>query len=126
MGKYVIRPEEIATYHPAAHRGTVNRRLVGEENVGAKYMEVVLGMVKEEGLAEPHFHDVEQVMYLLEGKAFVEVDGVEDEMNAGDTVFLHPGSVHRTASIGGPTKWLLIYAPPLGGAGQKEFKRPKT
>ncbi len=126
MGKYIIKPEEVAAYSPAAHGGTVNRRLVGKENVGAKSMEVVLGVAQEGGGAEPHFHDVEQVMYLLEGKAFVEVDGVEGEMNAGDTVFLHPGSVHRTASIGGPSKWLLIYAPPLGGAGQKEFKRPKT
>ena len=41
MSRYFIRAGDAPPYHPANHTGTTNRRLVGEENVGARNVEVV-------------------------------------------------------------------------------------
>jgi len=114
---FLVRPEQLSTYSPEAHVGTINRRLIGSETVGAKNMEVVLGEVKSTGLAEVHYHDVaEQAIYLLEGKCRIEVEGESDEMRRGDIAFFAPGKRHRVIPVGGPIKLLIIYSPPLGDA----------
>ena len=114
---FVVRPEQLATYSPAAHTGTINRKLIGSEIVGAKNMEVILGEIESTGLAEAHYHDVaEQAIYLLEGKCLVEVDGESDQMRPGDMAFFAPGKRHKVIPVGGPIKVLVIYSPPLGDA----------
>ncbi len=66
---FIVRPEQLSTYSPAAHVGTINRKLIGSETVEARNVEVILGEIESTGLAEAHHHDVaEQAMYLLEGK----------------------------------------------------------
>ena len=113
MGKYVIRSAEVPTYSPEGHLGTVNRNLISKKNIGAEHMEVVLGMVAAEGATEAHSHQVEQAQYILEGKAYVEIDGEEGEkVGAGDMVFFPVGKTHRITAVGGPFKCLVIYAPP--------------
>ena len=42
--RYFVRAADVPPYHPANHTGTVNRRLIGAENVGASQLEVVLGV----------------------------------------------------------------------------------
>lgn len=114
---FVVRPGELSTYSPAAHAGTINRRLIGSETVGAENMEVVLGEMASTGLAEAHYHDVaEQAIYLLEGKCLVEVAGESEEMRPGDMAFFAPGKQHKVIPVGGPIKALVIYSPPLGDA----------
>jgi quercetin dioxygenase-like cupin family protein len=114
---FVVRPGELTTYSPAAHAGTVNRRFIGGETVGAANMEVVLGEVEPGGLAETHYHDVaEQAVYLLEGECLVEVDGESHHLRPGDMAFFPPGVRHKAVPVGGPMKVLVIYAPPLGNA----------
>ena len=112
MGKYVIRPEERPAYSPGGHLGAVNRILINAENDGAVQMEVVLGIVSAEGLTEAHSHDIEQAQYMLEGRAYVEVDGEGEEVKPGDIMFFPPGKVHRISPVGGEYKSLVIYAPP--------------
>lgn len=114
---FVVRPGDVPTYSPAAHRGTVNRRLIGRETVGASKLEVVLGEVEPGGLAETHYHDsAEQAIYLLEGECLVEVEGESYHMKPGDMAFFPPGVRHKVAPVGGPIKALVIYSPPLEDA----------
>ena len=115
---FIVRPEQLSTYSPAAaHVGTINRKLIGSETVGARNVEVILGEIESTGLAEAHHHDVaEQAMYLLEGKCLVEVEGERDEMRPGDIAFFAPGRRHKIIPVGGPMKVLVIYSPPLGDA----------
>ena len=54
--RYCVRADEVAGYHPANHTGTLNRRLIGPETVGATQLEVVLGVVEKGRGAEPHAH----------------------------------------------------------------------
>jgi len=112
--RYIVRPEEVATYSPPLHAGTVNRRLVGKDVNGSRAVEVVLGVVEPGGVAERHTHEVEQAMYVLEGRALVEVLETKQEVGPGTACFFPPGVAHRVESLGpGPLKALVIYAPPL-------------
>jgi quercetin dioxygenase-like cupin family protein len=65
---YVVRQDSVTPYSPRNHAETVNRRLIGRENVGARRLEVVLGVVARGGGALKHSHPgIEQVCYVLEG-----------------------------------------------------------
>ena len=68
--RYFVREAEIAGYHPANHTGTLNKRLIGPETVGAKQLEVLVGHIQKGKGALPHAHPgIEQVCYMLEGLA---------------------------------------------------------
>lgn len=110
----MVRPEDVPTYSPPLHAGTVNRRLVGRDVNGSQSVEVVLGVVEPGGVAERHSHEVEQAMYVLSGRARVEVGGESHECGSGATCFFPPGVAHRVESVGpDPLRVLVIYSPPL-------------
>jgi mannose-6-phosphate isomerase-like protein (cupin superfamily) len=113
---YCVRADEVAGYHPANHTGTLNRRLIGPETVGAKQLEVVLGVVNKGRGAEPHAHPgIEQVCYILEGRARVEVGGQTMELGVGDCCFFPENEQHTFVALSEtPVKVLVIYAPPYG------------
>ena len=113
---YVVRPEDVTPYSPANHHGTTNYRLISKETVGAEHLEVLLGVIEKNAGALPHAHpDMEQVCYLLEGNATVEIEGVKQDMVAGDCCFF-PANVRHTfiATSDTPVKLLVIYSPPYG------------
>jgi hypothetical protein len=63
--RFFVRGAEVPGYHPANHTGTRNHRLIGEENVGARGVEVVLGVIERGKGALPHAHPgIEQVRML--------------------------------------------------------------
>jgi mannose-6-phosphate isomerase-like protein (cupin superfamily) len=111
---YFIRHEDVAPYHPANHTGTVNRRLIGSETVGHTRIEVLHGTIQPGKGAEPHAHpDIEQVVYMLEGRAVAEIDGVRSEVGPGDCCYFPAGKRHVFQVIGdAPAKLLVIYSPP--------------
>lgn len=118
--RYVVRFGDVTPYSPANHEDTVNRRLIGRENVGAGQLEVVLGVVARGGGALRHSHPgIEQVCYMLEGRARVEIgDDVVDELGPGDCVFFPADTPHVLTTISEePAKVLVIYAPPYAETG---------
>ncbi|MFQ5520424.1 MAG: cupin domain-containing protein [Candidatus Methylomirabilia bacterium] len=123
--RYIVRPEDVPTYSPPLHAGTVNRRLVGSDVTGSEAVELVLGVVEPGGVAERHSHTVEQAMYILEGRALVEVAEDKHEVGPGMACFFPPGVPHRVESLGpGALKALVIYAPPLERSGTAEPFKP--
>ena len=114
--RFFVRAADVPTYHPANHSGTTNRRLIGPETVGAKNVEVLLGVIEKGEGATTHAHPgMEQVCYLLEGSATVELDGERCEMLPGDTCYFPAGTMHKfTATSEKPAKVLVIYSPPYG------------
>ena len=114
--RYFVRPQDVPPYHPANHTGTVNRRLIGAGNVGAAQVEVVLGVIEKGKGALPHSHPgIEQVCYLLEGRARAEVGGEVCELGPGDCCFFPPGMRHTFTVVSDePVKVLVIYSPPYG------------
>jgi quercetin dioxygenase-like cupin family protein len=112
--RYFVKESAVAPYSPKNHTGTVNRRLIGPETVGAKQMEVVLGTVEKSHGALPHSHPgIEQVCYMLEGRAIAEVDGQKCELGPGDSCFFPADMPHIfTAVSEEPVRVLIIYSPP--------------
>src|SRR3972149_3864178 len=112
--RYIVRPEDVPPYSPPLHAGTVNRRLVGRDVNGSTPVEVVLGTLEPGGVAMRHSHDAqEQAIYILEGRALIEVgDGVKEEVGPGTACFFPAGVAHRVEALTA-VKTLVIYAPPL-------------
>ena len=121
MARYFVHPADVPIYQPGGHSGTTNRRLIGPETVGAKNVEVVLGVIEKSKGAMPHAHPgMEQVCYLLEGTALAEVNGERCELHPGDVCYFPPDAMHTfTATSERPVKVLVIYSPPYGEAPER-------
>ena len=113
--KYHVRQADVTPYSPANHDGTRNFRLIGPETVGATQVEVLIGEVERGKGAHPHAHPgIEQVCYLLEGTAHVEVAGEKFEMKAGDACFFPSDTFHIFQATSDKVRVMVIYAPPYG------------
>ncbi len=113
--KYHVRQADVTPYSPANHDGTRNFRLIGPETVGATQVEVLIGEVERGKGAHPHAHPgIEQVCYLLEGTAHVEVAGETFEMKAGEACFFPADQKHVFQATSEKVKVMVIYAPPYG------------
>ena len=115
--KYLVRQSDVTPYSPANHTGTKNFRLIGPETVGAKQVEMLIGELERGKGALPHAHPgIEQVCYLLEGEAHVEVKGAhfaeQFEMKPGEACFFPADTVHLFIATSARAKVMVIYAPP--------------
>lgn len=111
--KFLVRQAEVAPYSPANHTGTKNYRLIGEETVGAKQIELLVGEIERGKGAAPHAHPgIEQVCYLLEGEAHVEVAGEKFEMKPGEACFFPADAMHFFIVTSERARVLVIYSPP--------------
>lgn len=119
--RFFVRGAEVPTYSPANHTGTVNRRLIGPETVGARHLEVLLGVIEKGQGAAPHAHPgLEQVCYMLEGTALAEVDGERCELGPGDACYFPADAMHVfTVTSEQPARVLVIYSPPYGESPDK-------
>ena len=113
MSKYRVRQSEVTPYSPANHVGTRNYRLIGPQTVGAKQLEVLIGELERGKGALPHAHPgIEQVCYLLEGEAHVEVADEKFEMKAGEACFFPPDQMHLFIVTSDTARVMVIYSPP--------------
>jgi quercetin dioxygenase-like cupin family protein len=111
--RYHVKPGDVAPYSPANHTGTRNFRLIGKETVGATQVEMLIGEIERGRGALPHAHPgIEQVCYLLEGAAHVEVAGEKFEMQAGEACFFPADAPHVFTATSERAKVMVIYAPP--------------
>ncbi len=122
---WIVRESEVPAYRPANHTGTLNRRLIGFDTVGATQLEMVLGVIEKNSGALPHAHlGIEQVCYLLSGTAEVEMRGERGSLAPGDCCFFTANETHTfTVTSNEPARVLVIYAPPCGGASWKTVAR---
>lgn len=112
--RFFVKAGEVPGYHPANHTGTTNHRLIGRETVGARQVEMILGVIEPGRGALPHAHPgIEQVCYLLSGRARAEVGGEVCELAPGDCCFFPPDMPHTFTVTGDESaRVLVIYAPP--------------
>ena len=111
--RYLVRQSELTPYSPANHTGTKNTRMIGRDTVGAKQVEMLIGEVERGKGALPHQHPgIEQVCYLLEGSAHVEVGGEKFEMAPGEACFFPAETMHLFIATSPRVKVMVIYAPP--------------
>lgn len=112
----VVRMGDVSPYSPANHHGTVNHRLISPETVGATQVELLHGELQPGGAALPHAHPgIDQVCYLLAGRARVSCRGETAEMNPGDACHFPADEPHSFEVLGdAPVRVLVIYTPPYG------------
>ena len=111
--RYCVRQSDVTPYSPANHTGTRNFRLIGPETVGAQQVEVLIGEVERGKGALPHAHPgIEQVCYLLEGEAHVEVGGEKFEMKPGEACFFPADAMHLFVATSERARVMVIYSPP--------------
>jgi quercetin dioxygenase-like cupin family protein len=111
--RFHIRQSDVAPYSPANHVGTRNFRLIGRETVGAKQVEMLIGEIERGRGALPHAHPgIEQVCYLLEGAAHVEVGGEAFELAPGEACFFPADVPHEFTATSARARVMVIYAPP--------------
>jgi quercetin dioxygenase-like cupin family protein len=111
---WIVRERDVPGYSPANHSGTVNRRLISRDTVGAQHVEVLVGTIEKNQGALPHAHPgIEQVCYLLSGSADVEVEGERGQLLPGDCCYFPPDKKHIfTVTSDEPARLLVIYTPP--------------
>ena len=111
--KFLVRQSDVTPYSPANHTGTKTFRLISPETVGAKQVEMLIGELERGKGALPHAHPgIEQVCYLLEGEAHVEVGGEKFEMKPGEACFFPAEAMHLFVATSERAKVMVIYAPP--------------
>ena len=112
--RYFIHESEITGYHPVNHTGTLNKRLIGRETVSASQLEVLLGQIEPGKGALPHAHPgIEQVCYVLQGRAIAEVAGQQQELKPGDCCYFPAHAMHSFTVVGEEVvRVLVIYSPP--------------
>ena len=115
MKKFVTHLNDVLPYSPPGHSHTTNYRLLAPGPAGSDRLEVVLGQIESGGRAEPHAHEgIEQAIFVLEGKAAVEIEGKSEVVGPSDLIYFPRGVRHQiTALPGQPLKLLIVYAPPL-------------
>lgn len=112
--KWLVREADVPGYHPANHTGTLNRRLISPDTVGARGVEVLLGVIDKGKGALPHAHPgIEQVCYLISGTARAQVQDECADMGPGDCCYFPPDIPHVfTVTSDEPARLLVIYTPP--------------
>ena len=74
---------------------------------------MLIGEIERGEGALPHSHPgIEQVGYLLEGTADVEVGGEKFEMRAGEACFFPADQPHRFQATSEKVRVMVIYSPP--------------
>ncbi len=91
------------------HRGTFFEVLQQTERSQTAVMTIRPG--QDAGPEETHAAD--QIIYIVDGRATVRVDGVEHDVGPGACVLIPAGARHHVTNPGpGALFFLTIYAPP--------------
>ena len=119
MKKFITHLDDLSPYSPQGHSKTTNYQLLGPGPSGSDRFEIVLGQIESGGQAEPHVHEeLEQAVFVLEGKAVVEIEGRQEVVGPNDFLYFSEGVRHRIAALEGPPlRLLIVYSPPLSASG---------
>ena len=105
----IFRPDEIQAHERGGGARTIP--LVNRASGTTSFINGIT--IFEPGAAIPlHQHNCEESVMLLEGNAFVEIDGERHRLKPQDTTFIPAGLPHRFVNASGtePMKILWIYA----------------
>ncbi len=104
----LLRPEELTTYERGG--GARTTPLINKE-VGTQSF--ITGYTSFEGGAVIpfHSHNCQESVVLMEGRAIMDIDGLEYELKPHDVTFIPPNVSHRFRNLSktNPMKMLWIY-----------------
>jgi uncharacterized cupin superfamily protein len=88
--------------------------------VGCASVTQFVGLVPP-GRAPAHFHTYDEVIYILEGEGFLEVDGEQAPLRAGSCIHLPARLVHCLANTGDSELRLLGVFRPAGSPAEAYY-----
>lgn len=94
--------------------GSTIRELLNVQHEPIKNQSLAEATVAAGEETERHYHkDAEEIYFLLEGTAVMEVDGEAVEVGPGDAIAIPPGAWHQIRATGtGHLRFLCCCAPP--------------
>lgn len=112
----VIRPNALVPWEapPAHYHGAYSKMLVRPETAGSKLVDYRISVYQPRGYVAPHKHRIqEQIYYILEGEAMMEIEGERTAVRPFDTIFLPPGVEHAIYNTGlGDLRFIVVTCPP--------------
>lgn len=116
MKSGVIRPNaEVLWEEPPGHfGGAYSKMLARPESVGSRLVDFRVSVYQPRAYVAPHRHKVqEQIYYILEGEALMEIDGVRTPVGPQTTIFLPPGVEHAIYNTGmTDLRFMVVTCPP--------------
>jgi mannose-6-phosphate isomerase-like protein (cupin superfamily) len=94
--------------------GSTIRELLGLPTSSAKNQSLAEATLPPGAATERHYHrDSEEIYYLVEGSAEMEIDGARRHVETGDAILIPPGARHQIrADSARPLRFLCCCAPP--------------
>jgi quercetin dioxygenase-like cupin family protein len=89
---------------PGIEHQTIAQRSQGTRNVEAWKQSLAPGAA-----TPPHFHECEEVIYVLEGKGEIAIEGEAMPFQADCTLILPPGQVHQITNTGSEVIRLAVW-----------------
>jgi mannose-6-phosphate isomerase-like protein (cupin superfamily) len=98
--------------------GSTIRSLLDLSNAPVAHQSLAEATIAAGDSTVRHHHRVsEEIYYIVEGSAVMEIDGEERPVTVGDAVLIPPGAWHTiTATDAGPVRLLCACAPPWAAA----------
>ncbi|MEM0356939.1 MAG: cupin domain-containing protein [Candidatus Bathyarchaeia archaeon] len=110
----IVDQEKLDLIELPGHFNSFNKKLIGA-NVGAKNVEVMLGIAEAGGGSEIHYHpEAEHIIYVIEGVLRIRNEkGEEVELKKGMAAYIPPGEKHQPYNPSSSrTMYLVINSPP--------------
>lgn len=117
LAKYCLKRDEARRWMPPLHTDSLDWMLIDRHSFPeAKYMYLVYCEMEPGGCAQKHVHTRghEQGLYILEGKAKVQVNDESFEAGPETVVFVPEEAEHEIKAMGKEKLKLLVWiCPPL-------------
>lgn len=80
--------------------GSTIRSILDATNAPVEKQSLAEARLPEGGETQRHYHKLsEEIYFMLEGKALMEIDGEEREIGPGDAILIQPGAWHQVKAI---------------------------
>lgn len=95
-------------------------RLLIDPASGARTVTQFVGFIRR-SKAPPHMHTYEEAIHIVDGEGVMHVDGREEPISPGTSIFLPPGTPHCLENRGVTTLKLLgVFSPPGSPAARRD------
>ena len=96
--------------------GSTIREILNHSNAPVQNQSLAEASLPQGVSTQRHRHLLtEEIYFLLEGTALMEIDGIEREVGPGDAILIPPGARHQITALS-PLRFLCCCAPPYTDA----------
>ncbi len=105
---------EVLWEQPPGHFDAFSKMLIRPENADSKLFDFRISSYQPKGYVAPHKHEIqEQIYYILDGEALMEVEGERTVVTPWTIVHLPPGVEHAIYNTGmTDLKFVVVTVPP--------------